>query len=164
MSFTFTIRTLGVLAAVLLLTSCEILGLTIGASGRRTELARQRAKWSQQHITAYRLTYRRDCFCGTEFTTPLEIEVRSGDIVMVRYAEGTGDVPTYVQANLPTVEALFTIIDDAIERDADLLEVTYDASRGFPRRIAIDYRFNTADDELTHTVLTFEIILPPALP
>lgn len=152
------------LAAVLLLTSCDVLGLTLGGNGRRAELERQQAKWARQHITSYRLTYRRDCFCGAEFTTPTEIEVRGGVIVTARYAERDDPIPDYVQAHLPTVESLFAIIADAIDGEADLLEVTYDPGRGYPRRIAIDSRFNTADDEVTHSVSSFEILLPSVVP
>jgi hypothetical protein len=164
MRSTFILRALGIVAAVLLLTSCDILGLTAGASGRRTELARQRAKWNQQQITSYRLTYQRYCFCGTDLSTPVEIEVRSGVVVMARYAESDAAFPSDMQSRLPTVETLCAIVGDAIDRDPDLLEVTYDASRGFPRRIAVDYRFDTADDEFTHTVLSLDIILPPMSP
>jgi hypothetical protein len=152
------------LVAALLLTSCDVLGITLGGSGRRSELERQHAKWASQNITAYRFTYRRECFCGTALTSSTEIEVRGGAIVTAHYAERDDPIPTYVQTNLPTVETLFAIIADAIDREADLLEVTYDPMRGYPRRIAIDYRFNTADDEVTHVVSSLEIFLPPLSP
>ena len=158
------LRRVGLLATVLLLTSCEILGLTLGGSGRRAELQRQQARWARQQITSYRLTYHRECFCGTALTTPIKIEVRDGVIASARYAEGDDPVPVSVQAFLPTVEGLFAIIDDAIDREADLLEVTYDPNRGYPRRIAIDYRFSTADEEVAHSVTSLEILLPLQVP
>ena len=147
-----------------MLTSCEILGLTIGGNGRRAELREQQARWARQHIMSYRMTYRRDCYCGSEFTDPTEIEVRSGEIATANYAENDQPIPAYVQPHLPTVEALFAIIDAAIDEDADLLEVTYHPSLGYPTKIAIDYRFNLADDEQAHSVLSLEIILPPITP
>ena len=157
-------RCASAIALVLVLGSCEILGLTMGGSGRRAELGRQRAKWASQQITSYNLVYRRDCFCGVEFTTPTYIEVRSGDIATARYAESDAPIPLWVQDRLPTVEALFDVIDDAIDREVDLLEVVYDPARGYPRSIAIDYRFSTADDEVTHVVSGLEIMLPPIVP
>jgi hypothetical protein len=159
-----TLRLGLMIAAVLLLTSCEILGLTLGGSGRRAELERQQGKWARQHITSYRITYQRECFCGSEFTMPTEIEVRGGAIETANYADRNDPIPAYVQAKLPTVDALFAIIADAIDREADLLDVVYDPSRGYPTRVAVDYRFNTADDEVTHSVYTLEIILPPIVP
>lgn len=157
------LRTAAPLLALLLLTSCEILGLTFGGSGRRAELERQRAKWARQHITSYRLVYRRDCECGQELSAATAIEVRAGAIAAAAYADG-GAVPSYVHDQLPTVDDLFAIVAAAIEQEADLLEVTYDAARGYPTRIAVDYRFNAVDDEVTHSVLTLEIILPPIVP
>jgi hypothetical protein len=150
--------------ALLFLASCDILGLTVGASGRRAELERQRTKWARQHITSYRLVYRRDCFCGEEFTAPTEIEVRAGEIASATYTNRGDPVPAYVHDALPTIDALFAIVADAIDQEADLLDVTYDPTRGFPRKIAIDSRFNAADDEVTHSVISLEIILPPTVP
>jgi hypothetical protein len=158
------VRSVSMLAACMLLASCDILGLTIGGSGQRAELRRQQAKWARQQITSYYLTYRRDCFCGIEFTTPLEIEVIGGDIATARYTSNNDPIPTWVQSDLPTVERLFGIIARAIDAEADLLEVTYDPDRGYPRRIAIDYRYNLADDEVTHSVSSLQIILPPVVP
>jgi uncharacterized protein DUF6174 len=152
------------LAAVLLLASCEVLGLSFGGSGQRAELQRQHAKWALRQITSYRITYRRECFCGAELTAPTEIEVRDGAIVSAHYADGNDPVPGAVQAFLPTIEDLFAIVAEAIDHEADLLEVTYDQSRGYPRKIAIDYRFNTADDEVAHSVSNLEIVLPPTVP
>ena len=151
-------------AAILLLASCDVMGLAVEPAARRSELDRQRAKWVQRNVTSYRLTYRRDCFCGAEFTTPTDIEVRSGGIAAANYSDRDDPIPGYVQEGLPTVEALFAIIEDAIARDGDLIEVTYDPLLGYPRRIAIDFRFSRADDEVAHSVLNFEIVLPPAVP
>ena len=150
--------------AVLLLSSCDVLGLTIGGSGRRAELERQRAKWARQHITSYRLVYRRDCLCGAEFTAATEIEVRAGQIAGAAYTTRGDPVPSYVHDDLPTIDGLFAIIAAAIDAEADLLDVTYDPTRGYPQKVAIDYRFNAMDDEVTHSVVSLEIILPPVVP
>jgi len=158
------LRCAGAIALVLVLGSCEIFGLAIGGSGRRAELGRQRAKWARQQITSYNLVYRRDCFCGIEFVTPTYIEVRAGGISTARYSESDAPLPLWVQDRLPTVEALFDIVDNALDREVDLLEVVYDPALGYPRRIAIDYRFSTADDEVTHVVSGLEIMLPPIVP
>ena len=154
------IRSALLFASVILLSSCDVLGLAIGPADRRSELERQRAKWVQRHVTSYRLTYRRDCFCGSEFTTPTNIEVRAGDIATATYSDRNEPIPTYVRAGLPTVDELFAIIAEAIDANADLIEVTYDPLLGYPRKIGIDYRFDRADDEVTHSILEFAIVLP----
>jgi hypothetical protein len=157
----FVVRSALLLGAMILSSSCDVLDLAVGPTERRSELERQRAKWAQRNVTSYRLTYRRDCLCGTEFTTPTDIEVRAGDIATASYTNRDEPIPGYVQAGLPTVEALFAIIDDAIDRNADLIEVTYDPLLGYPRKIGLDYRFDRADDEVTHSILEFAIVLPP---
>ncbi len=164
LSWRLPLRLILLVAATSLVSGCDALGLAVGPSHRRSELERQRAKWSQRHVTSYRLTYRRACFCGNEFTSLTDIEVRSGDIAVARYTERDDPIPAYVQAGLPTVASLFAIIEDAIDRNADVLDVTYDPAFGYPRWIAIDHRFNVADDEVTHSVSDFAIILPFVVP
>jgi hypothetical protein len=144
--------------------SCDVLGVTIGGDGHRRRLELQEARWASQNISAYRLMYQRDCFCGSLFTAPVVVEVRGGNIATAQYAESDEPIPLDMQQHLPTVESLFAIIRDAIDRDSDMIDVTYDPVRGYPRKIAIDYRFNTADDEVTHRVSSLEIFLPPIVP
>ncbi len=47
------------------------------------------------------------------------------------------------------------VIDTAIARDADKVSADFDADRGFPVRIAIDYSFSTADEELGFVIRDF---------
>ena len=144
-------RSAALIAAAAVLASCDVLGLDVG-NDQLPELERQRLKWESGQITSYRFTYRRACFCGTEFLTPTEIEVQSGEITSVRYLERDDPVPVSIANGLPTVPGLFAIIEHAIDNRADLLEVTYDPALGHPTKISIDYRFNIADDEITHLV------------
>lgn len=114
------------------------------------ELEANRNRWQSVGFTDYTYRVDRACFCG--FFGLAEIEVRDGVIVAVTHAEdGTAVDPEFFQF-YDTVEDLFDLIQDAIAREAAVLDVEYDDQLGYPLRIELDYAFNVADDELTVTV------------
>ena len=65
--------------------------------------------------------------------------------------EGTALDPEFFHF-YDTVEDLFDLIEDAIARDAAVLEVRYDGRLGYPRAIVLDFSVDVADDELSVTV------------
>lgn len=107
-----------------------------------------RAAWEAAGLRDYRYEHRRSCECPPETTQLVQIEVRDGTVQAVVFA-GTGEpVSSELVSAFPTVDELFDLIDDAIRRNADLLEVTYDGALGYPKTLRIDYRREVADDEM----------------
>lgn len=123
--------------------SCTIL------TTEEQELAEARDRWAAAGLTHYEFHYRRACFCGPDATAEMIIEVENGAIVAARYAE-TGDAVAPDRfGSFDSIEGMFDVIEDAIARDADELNVTYDAEHGYPVSIDIDYIHNAVDDELS---------------
>jgi len=117
-------------------------------------LDRARQQWRNTAPDAYRLTIQRTCFCGL-VQGPVEVIVRDR-VVQSRRDLATGlPLDARIADAYPTVDGLFELIDDAITRGADQVELTFDPMRGYPRRISLDYRTDVADDELIVTVETF---------
>lgn len=138
-------RPVAVLAACLLLAGCsEALSIseTLAASGDH------RAAWEAAGLRDYRYEYRRSCECAPETTRPVEIEVRDGAVRSVTLVETGEPLSSGLAWTFPTVDDLFDLIDDAVRRNADLLEVTYDPTFGYPTTLRIDYRREVADDEM----------------
>jgi Family of unknown function (DUF6174) len=48
-----------------------------------------------------------------------------------------------------SLERLFAVIQDALDRGADEVSVSYDGRYGYPKRIQIDYNRQTYDDEVS---------------
>jgi len=46
---------------------------------------------------------------------------------------------------------MFALIQDAIDREADKITVTYDETLGYPTAINIDYSVMMADEEQSYT-------------
>lgn len=134
-----------------------ILSLTsmgCGDGGGTTNVAEQRALWTRQNIPNYRYQLRQSCFCH-DSGTPYEIRVQNGAIVEVKNAN-TGETVNPSQFTFsPTIESLFDKIQNAVERPAYRLEVTYNSTYGFPSSASIDYDQYAVDEEYGFEVSAF---------
>lgn len=101
-----------------------------------------RAKGPKKY--AYRVS--QSCFCAPDYTAPYRVEVAGGKVVGVRNAETGAPPPSEYRAR--TVPELFDLIHEALDRDADRIEVEYEPTLGYPTTIFIDYEEQAADEEL----------------
>ena len=134
--------------------------LSVGACDHGTapvlELAAGLARWDDQRPAAYRFTLQHSCYCLDESTRPVIVEVEGDAVVAVRYAVTGERVPDGVAGRFPSIDGLFQVVAQAIDRDADQLSVAYHPRYGYPRRIVIDYETRAADDEHQYVVSDFE--------
>ena len=146
---------LTVLAAVaFLLPACALFnsdGSGQAASGDdRATLRSNREMWRSRGTEEYTLIYQINCFCTPESRGPFEVLVKDGSIVSVKY---DGEVVDPEGRNFYTIDGLFGLLDEAIDRPADKIDVTYDKRLGYPTEFYIDYSFGMADEEMGATVL-----------
>ncbi len=116
-------------------------GDTITGSGQLSELQQRRAAWVARGIADYRFQLQISCFCGSEITRPVLVEVRGGAVSRVLDLE-TGK-PVANDYAYPTVTKLF---DDAIaERSrGGNVSVAYDQTLGIPARLEVGTIANDA--------------------
>jgi hypothetical protein len=125
-------------------------GSPFSPSGPERDLEEARRTWSRQGIDSYRFEVSQLCFCGPDTHGTFAVVVVRGRVTSVTDAE-TG-APRTPNPFVPlTVEALFAKVEDAIDQDADRLEVRYDPRLGYPLEIAIDFIEHAIDDEVTYT-------------
>lgn len=144
----------GLLAAFLLLPACALVnndGGNRSVSGNdRTTLRANNEVWRDRSVDDYTFTYQINCFCVQETRGPFEVEVHDGAIVSVQY-EGEAVDPESQQ--FYTISGLFGLLEDAFDRNAEQVTVTYDAELGHPVEFYIDYNSGIADEEIGATVL-----------
>ena len=128
--------------ALLVGTGC---GLITGNDEEESALRRAELRWSRSGVQDYQVVVQYLCFCG--YTRPVRITVRFGNVVSRVDAETGQPVPPFGE-NVRDVAGLFDLIREAIAQNAHTLEVTYDATYGFPTLIDIDYIQHAVDDEL----------------
>ncbi|MBC1218674.1 hypothetical protein GNF10_30945 [Nostoc sp. UCD121] len=114
--------------------------------------------WNQQNISNYRYTFSNGCFCIPDARGPVVIEVRNGQTTSITsVATGQAVNPEFFQ-NYKTIPKLFDVIQDAINRQAYSLNVSYSPKLGYPTKIEIDYNSQIADEEIYLTIENFQEI------
>lgn len=145
-----------VLAAALSagLQACSAVGpRRLGAERLAFAVALER--WNAQRIDDYAYSLQRLCECLNEWMRPVRVVVENGVIVSLSDAQTGAPVAAERAHMYHTVEGLFELIADAIERDADVVAVEYHPSLGYPVRITIDDDIQVGDDEFTYVASDF---------
>jgi hypothetical protein len=114
----------------------------------RSELSVQRERWMAQHIDDYQLTLSRSCFCAPEGAGLVVLTVLDGQPVEWLYFLSGDPVDAAWQPVFPTVDGVFDFLEEAIDRGADAIEVTFDPVLGLPTSLHVDYRAGLADEEI----------------
>jgi hypothetical protein len=123
-------------------------------------ISNNRARWQAAQITDYRYQLTINCFCfPTRDILPLTIDVRAGHLAGITTNDGT-PYPTndpmyaFVQ-DYATIDAMFaTLMRDEMQQ-ADVLDINYDQTYGFPVDIAVTYEQGRLDDGMTVSVREF---------
>jgi Family of unknown function (DUF6174) len=149
-------RRLGLVMALGVIAGCALVAPEDHEAVQR-DLNRARRQWEAQGLEDYRFVMRRLCFCGQEIVAPVVVEVSDGSVESQRYQETEEAVEARHADLWPTIEGLFALVQDAIDRDAFRIEVEYDRERGHPVSIGIDYQENVVDEELGVVVEGVEV-------
>ena len=110
-----------------------------------------RALWAVNGGSDYDFTFNWRCFCAPEYVERVDLEVREGAVVAGVSSEERTRLGVERLAEYPTVDGMFTLIQEAIDRDAVEIAATY-APAGHPIDALIDYAERLADDERGLTV------------
>ena len=105
---------------------------------------------------SYSYVVRINCECPSDVTRPVVVWVDQGFIEFLEYEDDGRSVPLSIADSFPSVEQLFDAIQDAIDRDADSIDVQYDPTYGYPTSVYIDYDDRVADEELSITTRDLE--------
>ena len=138
------------LALCLTVSACLLSGtLASGDSHTQQHPNYSHNKWAAKNLKDYQYTFNWACFCPPEHNKPVVVTVRNGVVSAVKYADGSGAVDKTKYASYKTIEGLFEFLQDAINRNAYRIEVSYDATLGFPTLASIDYDQRVSDEEMS---------------
>jgi len=143
---------LGAALALLALTgACADVGPDV--EGLAGEVARQRQIWEARRPGTYTMELERQCFCAPDARGPVKVVVEGVRVTARTYSDSGDPVPEVYAALFPTVDGLFDILEEAIERSAERIDVVWQAESGAPSSFFIDYSRNMADEELGYGIL-----------
>ena len=112
----------------------------------QADLLRYQGRWERRRVANYVYTGAWNCFCPREYTADAEVTVRGGTVVGVASADpAVPNIPD--PARFVSVEALFAVLQSAIDENAARIDVTYNDQFGYPEQFFIDYNENMADEE-----------------
>lgn len=118
--------------------------------GQRSELNVARGHWSARGPVNYRYRFQYLCFCAGSLLTAVEIQVRAGRVVAVLEPATGRPAPAAPGRPTPTVEELFAVVQSALDRDVDWIDVQYDPVLGYPAVIRIDPDTRSVDEEQSY--------------
>lgn len=115
------------------------------------------ALWQQKRPEHYAYQLQPSCFCPPEYTQPIAIRVFKGVVQQADLVTSKKPLPADRKADAKTIDDLFKVIRDAINRPAASVKVTYDPTYGFPSSISIDLDQMMADEEIYYTAKDFKV-------
>lgn len=145
-----------VIACTVMISGCSL----FPRDSELDELKKNKRSWQEQEIRNY--TYISEIYCFCVVTGPAIVVVEEGNVVslldvetkeeLMRNVDGEERSVLEVYPDLyPTIEQLFDVAIEANNRNAFVLDIEYQASPyRYPSTINIDYRENTADDEILY--------------
>ena len=126
----------------------------------QVELDKHRALWTSSRAGDYSFVLAPMCFCPQEYVQPVRIRVANGVVASVTYVE-SGKTPEHDGfGRYVTVDGLFAVIQEGIDRKASRITVSYDPGLGYPKDVSIDYVANMADEEYAFTAANFSAGAP----
>ena len=126
----------------------------------QAELDRHRELWEANRSGDYTFEYSPVCFCPRMFNQPVEVEVGNGVVESVTYVDSGESPGTNGFPPVHTIDGLFDKVQDAIDREATQLTVSYDPEIGYPVSASIDYSLNILDEEFSGVALGLGLIGP----
>jgi Family of unknown function (DUF6174) len=140
---TATRALLGALFISLTLSAC-----TTSPDDPGDDLLANRRQWQAQGIRNYQVQFSLSCFCVTDVTQPVLLQVRNNAIVSVtRVADGVAVPPSKWEGIYYTVDQMFALIADAQAKGADEVRVEYHTELRYPTTVFIDQSTRLADEE-----------------
>lgn len=139
-------RQLAVLASLSLAAACGVTNPSGPHAEEQVRLSEARAKWRFQGISDYTYVFSRSCFCVPEVREPATVTVRNRTVVSA--ANVSNGVPRDPSAYY-SVEGLFGLVQDAIDRNAATIRTTYDSSQGYLTSAYFDFDERIADEEFS---------------
>ncbi len=107
-----------------------------------------RQLWESDGFESYKMDFQWHCFCHPTYTSPVVVAVEPGGLIgSVVYADGGLPVDQTAFGGFRTVEGLFELVQDALDRKPHSISVQYHPDMGYPLLVAIDFVENVADDE-----------------
>lgn len=114
-----------------------------------SEVQANREKWKSHEISDYEIEMQKICYCVPEVVRMMVFEVGEQKIKAVRYADTGEIVDPQHYGEFNTIEAMFTFVEQSLEKNPADLSISYDEKYGYIKELNVDFKENIADDEIS---------------
>jgi hypothetical protein len=114
--------------------------------------------WSQQHLMSYRYILSVSSMGRPDLNHQILVEVHNNQPALVLPKDGQLLIRVAEQADESSIDGLFHIMEDAINRRVDRVHVDYDPHLSYPIEISVDPSVRQVDDEIHYSIRNFEIL------
>ena len=104
--------------------------------------------WESFNINSYTYNFQVSCYCPDEITSPKEVEVIDGEIVIVNNTTFNVELHWGVLS----ISQLFYVIEEAQKNKAAVIKAEYHEEKGYPVTVYIDQEEMIADEEMGYFV------------
>ena len=120
---------------------------------KQTELNQNKTLWKKEKPSNYFFTVRPTCFCPD--TKKRLVTIKNNKIENVKYIPSNINLDAKALKQEKAISGYFDFIQDAINKDADNIKVTYNKTYGYPETISIDYNKKVVDEEISYEITHF---------
>ncbi len=114
-----------------------------------SEVQLNREKWMSHGISDYEIEMQRICYCVPEVVRMMVFEIGDNKVTTVRYADTGEIVDPQHYGEFNTIQAMFTFVEQALEKNPADLSIAYDEEYGYIKELSVDFKENIADDEIS---------------
>jgi len=133
--------------------SLLIVGCNSNSDTRQEELTKQYNLWKSKNVSNYSFILREVCFCP--ISEKKKIHVTHNKIVDATFIPSNTVADRREIRELELIEGYFKIIQDAIDKKAYKITLSYDKKYGFPTSIDIAYNKGDVDEEIGYRLTHF---------
>jgi hypothetical protein len=147
----------------LLISGCDKSGVS---NNEIRKLEKAKKTWQKTKTSDYSFDFQQACFCPSFGNLNIQVFADTVYAVVdpVTGEDATIDLGNGEEKLLDLYPQVFVTIDELFEKlekatdEADEMKGSYDAERGFPKLISIDYHKNAIDDEVSYVVGNFQVL------
>ncbi len=121
---------------------------------RQSALDANQTKWANANVDSYSITVSRICFCPVQ--EAIVKTVTNGTVTNAFYTPSGTVLDPAGYARSFTIEDYFGSIQTGIDEDYEVLDVEYDPTYGFPKKIVVDHGPEVVDEEYTLYIRDFQ--------
>jgi len=113
-----------------------------------TDFELNKNNWESLNINSYTYSFQVSCYCPDEITSPKEVKVIDGEIVIVNNTPYNAELHWGVLS----ITQLFYVIEEAKINKAWVIKAEYHKEKGHPVSVYIDQEEMIADEEIGYYV------------